>query len=403
MLQAGVTMRSILEFVARLMIKSWLTSAAPSWRRLPTPTGEARASSVGSDAVRILLVGCGVAVGFGALTHDLALAGHLARKSSALTGRGADVDVLADGEMTAASCLRGLRTMQLSKYDVIVLTIGGNEAFSLMSVRRWQRDLARLLDYIQATAPERLRTLVVGVPPIRQGQGFPPAFARLTSQRGIEIDEAARQACLERRHMLHLPLAIRGGGLSSENTYEGWATLMSPYVAAALKAAGPRRDRNESVDEPARQQSLEALGILDSPPERSFQSVAVTARDLFGTAAAAVTFIDNDRMYSKASVGVSADDIPRALAFCDHTIRDAGIFVVPDATADSRFRNHPMVAGGPRLRFYAGYPIEGPGGQRVGALCVMDTEPHFFSSADASLLRSLAKEIEAALNSSLRR
>lgn len=48
-------------------------------------------------------------------------------------------------------------------------------------------------------------------------------------------------------------------------------------------------------------------------------------------------------------------------------------------------------------KFYAGYPIESPGGQRVGALCVMDPEPRRFTTQDSELLRSSAQGVQAHL------
>ena len=30
---------------------------------------------------------------------------------------------------------------------------------------------------------------------------------------------------------------------------------------------------------------------------------------------------------------------------------------------------------GPKIRFYAGFPIEAPSGVKIGALCILDTEP----------------------------
>ena len=45
-----------------------------------------------------------------------------------------------------------------------------------------------------------------------------------------------------------------------------------------------------------------------------------------------------------------------------------GPFIVPDARSDDRFRLNPVVVGGPKIRFYAGFPIESPSGERIGAL-----------------------------------
>ena len=46
--------------------------------------------------------------------------------------------------------------------------------------------------------------------------------------------------------------------------------------------------------------------------------------------------------------------------------------LVPDTHRDARFREHPWVVGPPHVRFYAGYPIRGLDGSRVGTVALLD-------------------------------
>ena len=48
----------------------------------------------------------------------------------------------------------------------------------------------------------------------------------------------------------------------------------------------------------------------------------------------------------------------------------------------------------PEIRFYAGAPISGPGGAKLGTLCIIDRAPRVMSSADEASLRDLAEMIE---------
>ncbi|WP_082764209.1 GAF domain-containing protein [Frondihabitans sp. PAMC 28766] len=72
-------------------------------------------------------------------------------------------------------------------------------------------------------------------------------------------------------------------------------------------------------------------------------------------------------------------------------------FVVEDALTDPRYSHYSLVTGDPGVRFYAGYPIESPDGQRIGALCVMDSCPRTFTDEDAQLLRGLAQKAQEEL------
>lgn len=104
-----------------------------------------------------------------------------------------------------------------------------------------------------------------------------------------------------------------------------------------------------------------------------------------GTSIAAVTLIESDKQFMKSASGIEPIELTRDQAFCDITIRRAAHFVIEDAKLDSRYADYSVATSDSGVRFYAGYPIEAPNGQRVGALCVMDREPRHFSDEDAGL------------------
>jgi PAS domain S-box-containing protein len=129
--------------------------------------------------------------------------------------------------------------------------------------------------------------------------------------------------------------------------------------------------------EAARVAALRRYGILDTPAEVAFDRIAAHARELFGTPIALVSLLDEDRQWIKAQVGTGLREVPRAWAVCDHTIRCAPgeLLVIPDLAADPRFASMPLVAGEPRLRFYAGAPLLDPSGLALGTVSVLSTEP----------------------------
>jgi len=131
----------------------------------------------------------------------------------------------------------------------------------------------------------------------------------------------------------------------------------------------------EPLNETARLKTLQALEILDTPPEAAFDRITRLARNIFGVPMAAISLIDQDRQWFKSRIGVDFDETPRSWSFCSRTILSDDVLVVRDALRDARFAASPLVCDDPGIRFYAGAPLRTRDGYNVGSLCIMDTEP----------------------------
>jgi serine phosphatase RsbU (regulator of sigma subunit) len=168
-----------------------------------------------------------------------------------------------------------------------------------------------------------------------------------------------------------------------------------------VEANGPVIDlRDRPTDDDARVRALEDLGVLDAGPEERFDRITRLAQLLFGVATASVNLIDRDRQYIKSTHGVALLEGPRAEAICDHTIRTPDTLVLEDAAADVRFADNPFVTGRSNIRFYAGHPLEAPGGHRIGTLCLVDDQPRHFGLRERMLLRELAGWVQQELTRS---
>ena len=150
-----------------------------------------------------------------------------------------------------------------------------------------------------------------------------------------------------------------------------------------------RRLKN-SAAENARMAALRKLRILDTAPEPLFDSLVDLTARAHGVPIALISFIDQDRQWFKARVGLDICETPRDLAFCYHAIRSDQILIVPDAAADPRFRDNPLVTGAPGIRFYAGAPLVTPEGHALGTLCIIDTKPRDFPQEEADRLSRYA-------------
>ena len=144
--------------------------------------------------------------------------------------------------------------------------------------------------------------------------------------------------------------------------------------------------------------ALHASGILDTAPDPRFDNITALARDMFDVPVALITLIDEHRQWFKSNCGLDGvSETAREVAFCDHAIRQTGIFVVENALEDVRFVDNPLVTEEPGVRFYAGAPIITKEGHAFGTLCLIDTEPRVFSGRERMRLASLAETVTGAM------
>ncbi|MBI3897174.1 MAG: sensor domain-containing phosphodiesterase [Gammaproteobacteria bacterium] len=141
------------------------------------------------------------------------------------------------------------------------------------------------------------------------------------------------------------------------------------------------------------------LDILDTESEEVFDGLTKLAAFICGTPISLVSLVDAERQWFKSRHGLAATETPRDIAFCAHAINEPEqLFVVPDALADRRFRNNPLVTSDPSIRFYAGMPITTKPGSAIGTLCVLDRVPRELSDAQRQSLTTIAGAVGAQLN-----
>lgn len=152
-----------------------------------------------------------------------------------------------------------------------------------------------------------------------------------------------------------------------------------------------------AVDEAARLAALRRYRILDTEPERQFDDLTALASYICEAPIALLTLIDSDRQWFKSKVGISLQETSRSIAFCDHTIRQDDLMIVPDALEDARFATNPTVTSEPYIRFYAGASLVTPDGHALGSLCVVDKVPRTLTPQQEDALRALRNQVIAQL------
>lgn len=152
---------------------------------------------------------------------------------------------------------------------------------------------------------------------------------------------------------------------------------------------------------PFEQERLAALhgyAILDSDREQVYDDIVRLAAQICGTPIAAISFVDEERQWFKAEVGLGVRETSRDLSFCAHALlTPEQTMVVPDATADERFAGNALVTGDPGIRFYAGAPMVAADGTALGSLCAIDVKPRVLEPGQLEALQALSRQVVALL------
>lgn len=227
---------AIQRVVVRPFVERWLATSSQSWKALSVPTGPLTVRAPGPDPDRILLIGSGIAMGYGMKTHELALGGGLARQLSTLTGRGTRVDINTHENMTTDYLLDHVDARRLREVDAIVLTPGGFEALLLYPAAAWRREIDRGFRELARRSPASTRVFIVGLPPVTTLVSLPPLMGLLARFTSHQLNEQLHQACEANPIATFIPFAPTEpvGTTGTGRTYERWSAIIAPPIAAFL-------------------------------------------------------------------------------------------------------------------------------------------------------------------------
>ncbi|MDB5726769.1 MAG: diguanylate cyclase, partial [Novosphingobium sp.] len=281
-------MRTVARLVLRPVMVGWGRSVVRGLDRGPLPIDNPRAHARGVDSDSILIFGGGAAVGWGVLSHSLALPGALARAVSALTGRGTDVEVISSGDSTAARAVTQLAQVDLHRFDAVIVILGLNESVELASPSAWRNDLERVLDYLAANRSPGATVYVVGVHSPTVITPFDAVVAPFVTNHCDELNGITEQICALRHRMVFIGSApVRRHDETRSRSPEDYrvgasiiASMISPELDRHFAATVHSRRLR---DEDGRQAGLDALEIVDTGPEERFDRIVSLARRAFGT------------------------------------------------------------------------------------------------------------------------
>jgi PAS domain S-box-containing protein len=134
--------------------------------------------------------------------------------------------------------------------------------------------------------------------------------------------------------------------------------------------------------------AVPAAGPLDPV----FSGLARLAASACGSPLASIAIIGCGEAWCTSTAELPSAAVPRPDPFVYHTARAAGLFEVPDATLDDRFRKSVKVMGKLAIRSYAGCALRTPGGEVLGTLAVYGTRARTLSPKQRASLLLLAEQ-----------
>lgn len=149
-----------------------------------------------------------------------------------------------------------------------------------------------------------------------------------------------------------------------------------------------------ACDTQRRVAALARYSILDTPPDSRFDDLVRVAAHVCQAPISVINFIDSERQWFKAEVGLGVTQMPLDVSICLHVLGDDGeVCVIEDTRLDPRMANNPLVLGEPSLQFYAGALLRADDGEPIGTLCVLDYQPRQLTAEQVDLLRVLGRQV----------
>lgn len=140
--------------------------------KLPEATGNEGFEDSGSNkTLRLITIGESTIAGVGVETQEEGFSGTLAKELSDKLEMNIDWKVFARGGYTARRITRKtLKHIPDNSADLIVIGLGGNDAFTLNTPRKWVVHIQELLDALNEKFGEHIPISFINMPPIK---GFP--------------------------------------------------------------------------------------------------------------------------------------------------------------------------------------------------------------------------------------
>jgi lysophospholipase L1-like esterase len=193
--------------------------------RLPPVVDRVGECEGSAPALDLIALGDSTIAGVGCVTQSEALTGSTARYLASRSGRAVRWRAHGVSGLTAAGIRRTLLPGALQYApDVVVLSVGVNDAVRGRAPADFAADLAAIVDALLAAANERGRTVRViyaGMPPMGCFPALQWPLAGLLAARAVALAAAAADALEGRAAVVRFPAALDRDTFASDGFHPG--------------------------------------------------------------------------------------------------------------------------------------------------------------------------------------
>lgn len=275
------------------------------------------------------------------------------------------------------------------------------------SVEKIARDVARELrdrSLEVFTASDAVSALV-------EARKIKPDVALINSRLAGGGGMSALKRIRSNVYTAHIPIVItlHRGASGQEFLAAGAQECLAPPLSTDAILAALQRHVLKPLDftqapaeviaNPDRLAALRETGLLDSPPEETFDRLTRLAARLLGAGTALVSLVDKDRQFFKSQVGLAqpwagARQTRLSHSFCQWVVSGGEQLVVKNANEIPALRAN-LAVKDLGVIAYAGVPLSGRGGQVIGSFCALHCKPRAWSAQDMETLSDLSQISEA--------
>ena len=185
----ALSLSIILDFILKVSV--------PSLPEAQGAEGQCLIKHATQKPLKLLTIGESTIAGIGVDTHEEGFSGTLAQELSERFQTTVDWKVYAKSGYAVKRVIEHLLpAITETEADLIVVGIGGNDAFNLNSPKRWRKDVERLIADLRAKFPDIL-IVFCNMPPIKEFPAFTPlikfTIGNLVEILGEELQAIVKQ------------------------------------------------------------------------------------------------------------------------------------------------------------------------------------------------------------------